>query len=666
MLDVAINITQLANRLVVAGILITAFALIIYIALYNRRSAIGRGFGVLLACVIAAYFFDLLAQLTSGEPELWQRLQWLGIALMPAAVLGLSDTLLRATADIQPNRRIATRLTIFFGAVVAALALFSSSIVQTDGQSGPLPHMAPGELFFLFSPFYFAAGAWSIYNVVEARRRSLTTTSRRRMTYFALAFSAPLIGVFPYLLPTGWPAAWPAILPWAAILIVNMTVGAAITFMGYTVAYFGAGAPDRVVKRRLIKYLIRGPLLAVLVIAAIVIGGRLGNLFKLDGTYLGMIASVSIILLMQLYINTFQPTMDRLLAGEDSAEVSRLQSFSDRLMTTSDRQQYLENILAAMCDLLRSRTAFIMQIEPVLDHTDAFRTPLLVTVGQVDLNAEELQPERLRSVILTESVPVPSVEQLGDTQHSAHWHGYLLMPLLSQQPEALNHVLGVIGLVPRNSEPEVSDEERDGVRLLVQQAARTLEDGVQQARAFSALERMVPDAREMTRRISNTRNAAAPTLADFEIKLEGQDDLAQLVRDALSQYWGGPKLAESPLVNLQVVSEAMHETNGNATKALRVVLTQAIERLKPGGQRSFTAAEWMLYNILEMKVMQGQKVRDVATKLFMSESDLYRKQRSAFEEVARVVTEMEREARLRELRSMPTEAASEVDGIAVR
>jgi hypothetical protein len=69
--------------------------------------------------------------------------------------------------------------------------------------------------------------------------------------------------------------------------------------------------------------------------------------------------------------------------------------------------------------------------------------------------------------------------------------------------------------------------------------------------------------------------------------------------------------------------------------------------LKPDGTRSFTATEWMLYNILELKIIQGQKVRDVARRLVMSESDLYRKQRAAFDEVARIVMDMEREARQR-------------------
>jgi hypothetical protein len=51
-----------------------------------------------------------------------------------------------------------------------------------------------------------------------------------------------------------------------------------------------------------------------------------------------------------------------------------------------------------------------------------------------------------------------------------------------------------------------------------------------------------------------------------------------------------------------------------------------------------------LYNILELKFIQGRKVRDVAMRLAMSESDLYRKQRVAIEEVANHIADMERQA----------------------
>jgi DNA-directed RNA polymerase specialized sigma subunit len=48
-----------------------------------------------------------------------------------------------------------------------------------------------------------------------------------------------------------------------------------------------------------------------------------------------------------------------------------------------------------------------------------------------------------------------------------------------------------------------------------------------------------------------------------------------------------------------------------------------------------------LYNILELKFIQGMRVRDIAHRLAMSESDLYRKQRVAIEQVARALAEME-------------------------
>jgi hypothetical protein len=73
------------------------------------------------------------------------------------------------------------------------------------------------------------------------------------------------------------------------------------------------------------------------------------------------------------------------------------------------------------------------------------------------------------------------------------------------------------------------------------------------------------------------------------------------------------------------------------------VLARGIENLKPDGQRSLTTTEWILYNILEMRFVQGRKVRDVAMRLAISESDLYRKQRVAIEEVARRIGEMERD-----------------------
>jgi hypothetical protein len=46
-----------------------------------------------------------------------------------------------------------------------------------------------------------------------------------------------------------------------------------------------------------------------------------------------------------------------------------------------------------------------------------------------------------------------------------------------------------------------------------------------------------------------------------------------------------------------------------------------------------------------MKFVEGRKVREIALRLAMSEADLYRKQRVAIEAVAKVIADMEVQAR---------------------
>ena len=50
-------------------------------------------------------------------------------------------------------------------------------------------------------------------------------------------------------------------------------------------------------------------------------------------------------------------------------------------------------------------------------------------------------------------------------------------------------------------------------------------------------------------------------------------------------------------------------------------------------------------DILEMKFMEGRKVRDIALRLALSEADLYRKQKVAIESVARIILEMEEQVK---------------------
>jgi hypothetical protein len=178
--------------------------------------------------------------------------------------------------------------------------------------------------------------------------------------------------------------------------------------------------------------------------------------------------------------------------------------------------------------------------------------------------------------------------------------------------------------------------------VLTRRAAAALEDRRLQQDVFNALDRLLPQI-EAIQRLRATASYSGPKALTAADTVIANPELAQIVKDALSHYWGGPKLTHSPLMQLRVVARALEEHEGNPVNALRAVLAQAIERVKPEGQRKFTT-EWILYNILEMKFLQNRRVREIAMRLAVSEADLYRKQRVAIEEVARAMVAMEKEA----------------------
>jgi hypothetical protein len=221
------------------------------------------------------------------------------------------------------------------------------------------------------------------------------------------------------------------------------------------------------------------------------------------------------------------------------------------------------------------------------------------------------------------------------------WDGYWLRPM---RTEADDEVTGVLGLAARSSNIDLSEDEQAGLEVLVKQAEIALEDWHLQQQVFEALKLLVPEIDTIQRQRGAVRYRGSPALQGFEEALIERPEFPHLVKDALSHYWGGPKLSDSPLLKLRVVEHALLEYDGNPIKALRAILAQGIERLRPDGERKMTAAEWLLYNILELKFIQGRRVRDVAMRLAMSESDLYRKQRIAIEEVANHIAEMERQA----------------------
>jgi hypothetical protein len=625
------GLLELINVVFASGIAIVSCALLLYIAIYNPRNNVARSFAILLACVLLTYFVDLaLFGVESPDPAIpWLRLQWVGIAFTPAAYLDFSNALLITTGARSKPRGVAVRVSYVLSALLLLGAAFSDRVVRDGALTFHAPHLLPGPLFPFFVLYFFAAVGWGAANVLWARRRCLTSTSRRRMVYLMATFAAPAAGVFPYLLLTGWPEYAPAGALWLLLVLGNVGVGLMLLILAYSVTFFGALTPDRVVKRRLARFLLRGPFVAILLVVVIVAALQAEGWLGLPGRRLVLFGVVGMVFLLQVGIELTKPWLDRVLYRQDYPEVEWIQELIRRLLTPTDLRQFLENVLIALCDLLRVETAFVAVIDGGVPRLE-------VVCGSLESDpAAQLLPEAWRLSAETGLAEARHLERRGDL---FVWNGYWLAPLRTQDQDA---VIGVVGVTARAPEPDLSPEERAGMRALLAQAAAALEDRQLQQGIFGALEQIFPEIEDIQRRSGVVHYVGEQALSGFSV-VEAPD-FRQWVRDALSHYWGGPKLIRSPLLALRVVERAVWEHDGNVMKGLRAVLEQAIERLRPDGKRQMTAPEWLLYNILELKFLQGRRVREIAQRLAMSESDLYRKQRVAIEAVAQVLGEMERE-----------------------
>ena len=220
------------------------------------------------------------------------------------------------------------------------------------------------------------------------------------------------------------------------------------------------------------------------------------------------------------------------------------------------------------------------------------------------------------------------------------WKTDYLIPLVNDSSIEHNLVgiLGISGLVTQRLPDEELLQE---LSVLTRRAALALQDWHVQKQVFQSLVDLTPRI-DLIQSLRAAGRYNELKLSQDELPIP-EDELGQWVKEALTHYWGGPKLTESPLNQLNIVQETSRGMDGNLANALRAVLRDAIDRVKPDGERKYTG-EWILYNILEMKFMEGRKVREIALRLSMSEADLYRKQRVAIDTVAKIVMDLEGES----------------------
>ena len=628
------------NRFLVVAEVISAASLLLYSLTFNLRDRVARSWNVLLAAVAIVSLCDVASGVVQSEAaaEVWVRLQWLGIALIPGATLHLSDALLATTG--QPSRgrrRWAVRGAYAAGLLAAAVAWTSDFLVGRVVRNVSIVRMTAGPLFPWFTAAFAVLAVWSLVNAGRAYLRCLTPTTRRRMGYLLLALPVILLGVFPYLLLTSSDELRVnPLLFWLVATGSNLLLTAALVLGAYCVGFFGAPQPDRVVKSRMLQWILRGPVVAWAVVAAYVFVNWLERRFGIDGMLWLPVAMVGVLLVAQFSITVVRLPLERWLfygGSADRYDVQRVQHLSERLLTAADLRQFLESVLAASCDTLRITSGFVMQL-------GKRGAELQVQVGSQQLPAAAAADARAAL-----DKGSAAGYQPANVQGIFHWGEYWLLPLRElaveeeldgTQPE----LMGMLGLHVGLAAQVLEEAVLATLLVLASRAAEALQDRRRQQQLFQSLDVLVPQVESIQRlRAAAAYNGAAALASG---RLIDNPDVFQWVKDALVHYWGGPKLTSNPLLALRVVKQAL-QGDENPAEALRGVLRDAIEYVRPAGQRKYTG-DWLLYNILELRFVQRRKSSEVARQLSVSEADLFRKQRVAVEQVARKIAEMEAHA----------------------
>src|SRR5512145_180722 len=407
------------NQMLTAGIAITAFSLLIYALTFNLRDRVARSFAIILLSVVVIFTSEAI-QSTVQTPdlvELFLRLQWVGIVFLPASYLHLSDALLvTAGRPSRGRRRLVVRGMYFVSTGFLVLLVMGQLVGPFVPYAQPAPHLQRTFWTEFFTLYYLATMLLAGINFIRAFGRMLTRSGRRRMLYLMAGATAPALGSYPYLLFGSDVAARFPLAFWTGAVVINLLVAGLLITMAYAVAFFGVSWPDRVVKSRLFKWLLRGPVTASLTLAVMTIVRRAGSFF--GGEPYSAFVPLSVVVTVLMFehaVTLFSPLWERLLFfGRDRAELELLQNIEERLLTRGDLQQFLETVLAAVRDHLQSPCAFVAAL-------DGSELTLSVVAGNRALLDQEDLDEALHLV--------NHHGENGNGRQEFTWGGFWILPL---------------------------------------------------------------------------------------------------------------------------------------------------------------------------------------------------------------------------------------------
>ena len=637
-MDLATAILLIVNETLTASNAIIAVSLLLFNLTRNLKNRVAKSSAVVLACVTVAYVADAFISLEPAYAthEIASRLQWIGIAFIPAAMYHLSDALLATTGlPSRGRRRRVIRILYLIGAGFLLSAAFADSLFIFADAQGILSIQA-GSLFPIYLVYFVAANGFAFYNVQRARKRCLTRGTQRRMAFLQIAILTPALGIFPYSVLLS-PGDEFSVFGLLVINTANIIIILMLFFLSYPLYFFGSDIPDRLVKKQLLDFLLRGPATGLIALAVVNFTAQATRILGLPGEAFTPPAVVAAVLLWQWFVSLALPYFELLFIyrDEDGAQITMLQSLSERVLTHNDLSQLIAATTESICDYMRIDQACVI-------HFVNGSPEFLKSIGNPSFSEEDLleDPAFLKGIAnaYSESAEIPNVE----------WNGYAFIPLQSSRisgDTSPTRPIGALGLLNRN---DLLQKElmvpKSILYAYLDRLEKSLEDMRLQSEMYSLLEGLLPQF-QMTRSRAvqveyRQSRAQLPNVNSLPERLE----FFEQVRAALRHYWGGAGITQSNLINLEIVQARMSADQDTAVNALRNTLQDCIATLKPEGEQKLASPEWTLYNILQLRFLERKKVRDVARRLSMSEADLYRKQRVAILAVTDLLLQREKQA----------------------
>ena len=611
------------SEVLTAAVAMTAFSVFLFTLQFMRRKQkLAITLVPLLFCVALIYSADALETIAEGHDAklIWQMIHWTGFVVLPSVSLYFAMVLLELTGkELSRPVRILSGLNIALSFVFVLLLwngkLFSGIRVITNIGTT----MEHSGLTFWFWIYFVINLTGMLWTLKSAYSRTRTQASRRRMIYLIAGLLGIIVGTFPLLLfGSGLLISQYPIIFWTLSVLGNAVVTVMVILLGYAAANFSVPWSDRFTRLRLIEWMLRGPVSASLMLWLVTMINRSGNALGLNIAGLSTLAAVVSIILLEYLVGVVMPRIERgSLIGLGREDYAIYNEFRGMMVFKPELETYLEALTGALCDRFQVRGGFFA----VMDETGNF-DPIIQT--------GENSWSDLRKTL--KNLPEYFAEQGITLFHDVNG---TIFPLYNHD-EQIDTFLGVIGFA--DIDPDHLSEEH----FLI------LEDAMEKARTVLWQRRYLTTAYQVLRNTSDQSASGGfrrGSVLDQDALLQNSDiaepdQVSVWVKDALTHYWGGPKLTESPLLKWKIVRKTASEMNDNEVNALRSVLKTALEELRPEGER-YSGTEWTFYNLIDYKFFEKQKVRDAARRLSISEPDFYRKQKAAVEELAKVIIRME-------------------------